>query len=287
MEYTRALPIKFWQDAEKRVGKCPDIDIAVKSICEADIKESVRHAFRDLTVRTMHKRNKYKNGSLSLDKLAKECCDAKNGLYSMLDNWFLKETTKSFDQWHKDACDAVKIFLGQYYVSADCTCGKAQKIVNMSIKNLYALCVVKGIEDKYELRFQYCHVPLDSFTLEWFCRECIKRKQVLTKGNVLNWSAIDAYGDDKTDTYDKDGKNYYTYYYFQKTFRNWYSGKPTPLQQEFVFWPQIQLEIAAENFLFALEEDIALEEKQKIRSNSLEEKLNQIRRHLHCSTKYR
>ena len=55
------------------------------------------------------------------------------------------------------------------------------------------------------------------------------------------------------------------------------------MQQEFVFWPQIQLEIAAENFLFALEEDIALEEKQKIRSNSLEEKLDQIRRHLRAA----
>ena len=44
------------------------------------------------------------------------------------------------------------------------TTGQAQKIVNMTFKNLYCY----GDAEKYEKHFLYCHVPLDSYTLNWF-----------------------------------------------------------------------------------------------------------------------
>lgn len=278
MEHTRELAIKFWKNAEKSVGEYRDMDIAVKAISETDIKECVRHAFRDLTVRTMQKNDTYKETALSLDDMAKACCDENDGLYPLLEAWFQKPAHQDFDTWHTKACDKVIAFLKRYYIPADCSYGKAQKIVNMTIKNLYALCAVKNIEDIYATHFQPCHVPLDSFTLEWFYRENKKQKNKITKGKIASWSAIDAYGNGEADEYSAaDGQKYYTYYYFQKKFRDLYPNDISPLQAEFIYWPLIQKELAAENFLFALTENITKEDKQKIREKSLQEKINDIK----------
>lgn len=276
---TKDLAIKFWKKAEKTVGKYDEFDAAVKTICPEDVKESVRHAFRDLTVRTMKKSNAYQNVVISLDDMASEACKGPFELSSLILQLTGKRlTAEAFDTWHKNTCDQAVEFLKEYYVPEDCSYGKAQKIVNMSLKNLYALCVVKGIEDQYASLFRYCHVPLDSFTLEWFCRECFAHGQPVTKGKILNWSAICKYGDKDTDEYmAADKKQYYTYFYFQKKFREWYSDTITPLRAEFIHWPRIQMELAAENFLFALEDDITTKQKQQIRERSLAEKLNDIR----------
>jgi hypothetical protein len=52
MEHTRELAIKFWKDAEKSVGEYRDMDIAVKTISETDIKECIRHTKATLTKTT-------------------------------------------------------------------------------------------------------------------------------------------------------------------------------------------------------------------------------------------
>ncbi len=273
--YTKELAIGFWDNSVKAVGEYKEFDIKSKTIRESDIRESVRHAFRDLTVRTMKKVKEKQGEAVSLDGLAKSSCDKDDGLLMRYNVWFQKDPTQDeFDAWHQETCGWVVGFLKDYYASEDCTCGKAQKIVNMSFKNLYALCVKKGIEEHYSKHFYHCHVPLDSFTLEWFQRECVKWKMKLIKGHVPNWSAIRAYGDRDNDEYTTaDSKKFYTYFYFQKMFRKWFFDEAmTPLKAEFVFWPRIQKELAAEAFLFSLKENISSKEKEVIKRLPLEDK---------------
>lgn len=276
LKYDKEAVKKFYDRATQKVGLCYD-GTAVASICEADMKESVRRAFRDLTVRTMKRKNA---DSIVLDDLAKNCCD--QGLYASLDEWINQKTTEDFDVWHKKLCDKIILFLQEYYVEDDCTYGKAQKIVNMTFKNLYAICVKKGIEDVYADRFQKCHVPLDSFTLEWFCRECENQNHKITKERIANWSAIEAYGDGETFEYTaKDNKRYYTYFCFQQIFRNWYRDSDmTPLQAEFMVWPEIQVELAAEGFLLALKENPSEADKKEIHAKTLPAKKEEIRERL-------
>lgn len=274
---------KFWNDSEKAVGKCKEIDVENKAICEADIKESIRHAFRDLTVRTMKKAKGKQGEVISLDGLAKSSCDKNDGLLVRFDAWFKENPSRDkFDTWHQETCNWVIGFLKEYYVTEDCTYGKAQKIVNMSFKNLYALCAKKGIEEQYSKYFNHCHVPLDSFTLEWFKRECIRRKTKIIKGRVSNWSAIQECGNKDVDEYDTtDKKKFYTYFFFQKMFREWFGNESqTPLKAEFVFWPRIRKELAAEGFLFAQREDMSNDEKTQFKAMSLEKKIEEIKKEL-------
>ena len=275
IQYQNSDAISFWENAEKAVGKCPHIDLQSGTIDEIDIKESIRHAFHDLTARTMEKNSENKGKSLSYDGMSEACCAQKDGLYTLVDAWIKKTSTFAFDfdSWHKEACDQVISFLNQYYVPKDCTYGKAQKIVNMTFKNLYALCVKKGIADTYTDRFQGCHVPLDSFTLEWFYRN---DKKNITKGKILNWSGINAYGDENTELYSADKSTYYTYFYFQKIFRSWYPGNPTALQAEFVMWSDIQKEMTAESFYFALK-NLSKEDRNKFKELPLAKKLAEIK----------
>ena len=281
--YKKEIAIKFWDDSEKAVGTYRDMNIENKTICEADIKESIRHAFRDLTVRTMKKLKGKEGGGGWLDGLATSSCVQGTGLSARFNEWFQMEPNKDeFDAWHKKTCDWIIGFLKEYYVPEDCTYGKAQKIVNMSFKNLYALCSKKNIEEQYSRHFEYCHVPLDSFTLEWFQRQCVQRTTKIKKGRISNWSAIREYGDKDSDEYDTDdGKKFYTYFFFQKKFREWYSNEQgNPLKAEFVFWPRIQLELAAEGFWFALKEDMEEKEKKEFKKKSLEEKIEEIKNKL-------
>ena len=99
-------------------------------------------------------------------------------LQQKLDEWFQlpeKEVNEeSFDAWHNKTCEVVLKVLNIYYTNdkegkVPVQYGKAQKIVNMTMKTLYCL---PGSE-MYEKHFDYCHIALDSFTLEWFKRNVI------------------------------------------------------------------------------------------------------------------
>ena len=50
----------------------------------------------------------------------------------------------------------------------------------------------------------------------------------------------------------------------------------SPLEMEFIVWPQIQMELAAEGFLFGLEEDLTNERKKEIKAKSLKDKYDEI-----------
>lgn len=109
-------------------------------------------------------------------------------LRQKLDKWFQMPeeniNEESFDTWHNEACEVVLKVLNIYYTNdkegkVPVQYGKAQKIVNMTMKELYCL---PGSE-MYEKHFAYCHIALDSFTLEWY------------KRNVITWceSCYDAW----------------------------------------------------------------------------------------------
>lgn len=114
--------------------------------------------------------------------------------------WALSED--SFDKWYNKACETVLDILRNHYI--DIRYGKAQKIVNMTLKNMYCL---QGAE-KYDTQFENCHIALDSFTLEWFWRTCGEErdsKQKIRKGKIGSWSNLD-YSEAEADIYREHGK---------------------------------------------------------------------------------
>ena len=50
----------------------------------------------------------------------------------------------------------------------------------------------------------------------------------------------------------------------------------SPLEMEFIVWPQIQMELAAEGFLFGLEENLTNERKKEIKTKTLKDKYDEI-----------
>lgn len=147
------------------------------------------------------------------------------------------------------------------------TYGKAQKIVNMTFKYLYCCTNI----DNFENHFKYCHMPLDSFTLEW----CKRNIQEIDPNKIGSWSKMK---DEKSDTY-KESKNIekYSYHYYVARIRDYVAINKielTPLQLEFIIWPKMQLELATENYLFTLTDKYKkTSEKEKLRKESLEDKM--------------
>ncbi len=189
-----------------------------------------------------------------------------------------------FDEKHKVLCE---IWHNKFSDSDIGTYGKAQKIINMSFKYLY--CCEDALTT-YKQYFQYCHMPLDSFTLEWFKREFSmddnntkiywfenEKDKKLKAGKIASWSALE---DDTRGYYRaKDGKEYYSYRFFIENIRRHIRNLGdvrTPLEIEFFEWPKIQMTLAAEGFLFGLEGDLSTAEKRKIQKEPLKKKYDRI-----------
>lgn len=231
---------------------------------EGVIKTAVELAYKDAQ-RTM-------KGIRDLRDYGKIKKDAFDDISEGLKEYFngnACENAEEFDKKHIKWCDKWR----EKFPSSNIgTYGKAQKIVNMAFKYLY--CCKDACEK--EDYFKYCHVPLDTFTLEWFCREC---RDKIVKDKIASWSAIAEYN--LTDGYeykdDNKKKYYYTYIFFQEKFREMYSeNELTPLQAEFIKWPEMQMKLAAEGFLIGLLESPDNTEKEKIRSEKLSENYNRI-----------
>ena len=104
--------------------------------------------------------------------------EAQGEIVEKLHSYFALSTApdcNKFDELHKEMCELWhKRFedidnLGTY--------GKAQKIVNMAFKYLYC-CEDANTKEEY---FKYCHVALDSYTLEWFFREAGNKTYKIVK----------------------------------------------------------------------------------------------------------
>lgn len=123
----------------------------------------------------------------------------------------------NFDDWHKDTCekflDDLNSLLKQSgYKSV--AYGKAQKIVNVTFKNLYLF----DDADQYSKLFEDCHFILDSANMEWY------NTQVASVSVTTAWSNLD----------------YPTYNQIQKEIKTYLSKQAqypiNPFEAEFSIW---------------------------------------------------
>lgn len=229
-------------------------------------REAIHRAIKDLMARTL--KRKEENKGKDFNKAIEDALLP--NIYEWLNDSRKDFSEKAFDEWHAKTCDKVLKVLQDYYTNNNETeveYGKAQKIVNMTMKGLYCL---KDADQK-DRYFKHCHIPLDSFTLEWFKRAIVEQEG-LSKGKVDSWSTLQ-YGEinkptyivkrkktDETENQDNTAANkeansseYYTYkrivdlirMHFVNSKENPYKGL-TPFQAEFYIWQEIQLHLATE-----------------------------------------
>ena len=257
-----------------------DLKLTGKVFNDEGYNIAVRRAILDLTARTLRPKCTDASEKLKASLLNK---NNPNSFFNQLKSYFdwTSISEEEFDNWHHERCNEVLAEIQEFYTNGDrdntpVHYGKAQKIVNITFKGCYCL---EGAEQK-EALFKHCHMPLDSFTLEWFYREVVTRwwnnqnqdgrDNRINKTQLNSWSNIDylnsnvgvstdarieRYKDDNS-TRTKDG--FYHYVFIQDIIRAFLSapepGTPeqdkhrgrTVLQSEFFIWPEIQLHLSAE-----------------------------------------
>ena len=287
-EYTHTkLAENFWNGCVEKnnigVEKDKTLKIADENgqICEESIK-SIRYclyrALKDFTDRTTTK--SYPKQPLGpANKLNR--LEGAGFLANFIE--YFKSRPKDlaeFDEWHHTMCEKfLDIFKNDY---KDLKYGKAQKIVNMTFKNIYCL---DGAE-KYEEYFEHCHVPLDSLVLEWVCRTGLKKNYPrndpprLAKCHCPSWSNLlykeGEYPKKEWSYYYIDILTWFRKYFLMKTKDS--DNRWTPFKAEFVIWPQIQFELAAEGLysqLFAIDKDNgSLGKPEAFKKKSVQEKID-------------
>ena len=88
--------------------------------------------------------------------------DAFNNLASSIHKYFKGEDIFRHSEWCEKFIKDV-----QKYNEYEARYGQAQKVVNMAFKYLYCCEGADKLRDKFE----YCHMPLDQFTLAWLFSE--------------------------------------------------------------------------------------------------------------------
>ena len=198
--YTRATicsEIKSFRNRMKANGK-------TLSVINKDdvLGYAVYNAYRDMQPRTI------KGHIMSNSK------PLRNDMAQKFVDYFKNTAPKSqadFDEFHRTTC---LDFLGELNkcVPDPQEFGKAQKFVNMTFKYLYCF----DNAPKYDDWFKFCHMPIDSYTLNW----CFDNA-LYVKKDITNWSGI------------KEGQ----YYHLSDKIRVKLSGE-APLLVEFKIWPQ-------------------------------------------------
>lgn len=250
------------------------------SIDDSGIKESLKRALNDFTPRTEEIKEKITRDEM-LEKL-EEC-----GFLAAFEKYF-EDSAKSrndFDDWHHEMCEKFRACFNDNFENLQY--GKAQKIVNMTFKNIYCL---NGAESK-EAYFEHCHMPLDSLTLEWFYRTA-NRKKKYTRDKIPAWSKLCYKSEESAPKLSYESIQEDIRKHFENSKSEW-----TPLTAEFVIWPQIQLELAAEGLFNQLwhigagpdDAEYAnckgkLQQASKIfKSKSVKDKLDYLKQHINLS----
>lgn len=177
---------------------------------------------------------------------------------------------KYFDDFHEKLC---KIWCDAFSNSSTIgTYGKAQKIVNMTFKYLYCC---ENVDENY---FKYCHMPLDSFTLEWYKR-ITEKDDKSNKVNLpydMKWSKLDK------DLYikitNKIREKLKQNLKLNDKNGNGISLPEEPLLAEFIIWPNIQLQMAVEDFYFAYNDIRNANKKRTFKEMTLDVKLKEIKK---------
>lgn len=195
-------------------------------------------------------------------------------------NYLRADKLESFDEIHKKICVNL---IEKCKERTNMTYGQAQKIINMAFKYLYCCKHDSAMEE----RFKACHMPLDSFSLEWFKRK-FKEK---------NFSNLDSYSENNKElpenlftkkgekklkaesigswssmqTWEKDCKKQeYPYEFYAHVIKQYCKKNSiTPLQLDFIVWSKMQKIMAAESFIKTFKDDDE-ENKEVINSEELE-----------------
>ncbi len=192
---------------------------------------------------------------------------------------------KKFDDQYYHWCREI-IHSYEDYLEGGITYGQAQKIINMAFKYLYCICDQCEEGEVYKKKFKACHMPLDSYSLEWFKRKFKKddflisesysknskklQENLFTKDKNLkaesigSWSSMKSWNDSGNQIANVYSGKTYPYEFYQTVIKkyceeyskekNW-EEQITPLQLDFIVWPKMQKIMAAEAFIKAFEED--------------------------------
>ena len=192
-------------------------------------KKAIDSAFNDMAVRTLKKATDDEGGDGAVEK-ERALTYLRDSFYAYFHKGGEIDTVdgrknydvlsrEGFDEWHKAVCTEFLTLFNEdnkkrYQPVAY---GKAQKAVNMVFKYLYCYDGAdKYIDEGY---FDYCHMPIDNLTLNWYKKE------------VAYPPADCAWGDLK----------YGAYIEIQANIRNYLEGSSSPLpssglEAEFYVW---------------------------------------------------
>lgn len=208
----------------------------------------------------------YGDAKRTFKGIAGRASTANSNLASKIQTYFQKSAPNNptyFDKLHNTWCTE---FISDLQISGytTTTYGQAQKVVNMTFKYLYCLDDAIATYDKH---FEFCHVALDSFTLEWIWRNC-------------NFSDTESHDDWSKIQYNDRSTKKSTTLGYKNIVDKYRKNKPTnypdtPFQSEFIFWEEIKYHIAAEEFYFSLYGDIS---KDNFKKMSLSQKYSEIKK---------
>jgi hypothetical protein len=179
--------------------------------------KAIRRAVWDLTARTLTPKASV---TTKLANVLTDVSDA-NSFISKITEYFNGQpmSQETFDDWHHARCCEVLAKIQDHYTNSDGSdvhYGKAQKIVNITLKGCYCLDGANQREDY----FKHCHMPLDSFTLAWYNRNNNRGSKIET-----SWSNLE---------YDNEYIGIVTGI---RNMRDPIFADLTPLQKEFLIWP--------------------------------------------------
>ena len=172
------------------------------------------------------------------------------------------------------------------------TVGQKQKIVNMANKYLYCCEDIRS-NPEYQSIFTNAHMPLDSYILEWYDRIVVEwrvktgkafpgENEAYFKSKMCEWSKLNETNGSVDLFRDHSGKEFYSYGFIQRTIREYISESSeflnslSPLEVEFLVWPEIQLLLATETFLFSISTQSAAERKTIRSTHSINNNINKI-----------
>lgn len=192
-------------------------------------KKAIDSAFNDMAVRTLKKATDDEGGDGAVEK-ERALTYLRDSFYAYFHKGGEIDTVdgrksydvmsrEGFDEWHKAVCTEFLTLFNEdnrkrYQPVAY---GKAQKAVNMVFKYLYCYDGAdKYIDEGY---FDYCHMPIDNLTLNWY------KKEVAYPPADCAWSDL----------------KYGAYIEIQTNIRNYLEGSSSPLpssglEAEFYVW---------------------------------------------------
>lgn len=160
---------KFREKELKKYGELENEDAVFQYVIEK--------AYNDMQPRTI-------TGHGKIPNLKSEACEKVKSLFEeKVCGKQVPSDQATFDDIHKKICIGFLRAYNDRLSDNKQKYGKAQKIVNMTFKYLFCLNKIAplAIDENW---FEFCHMPLDSYTLNWY-------KETIDKKSKFTWSNLD------------------------------------------------------------------------------------------------